>query len=198
VTSQFSGDPETIWLTEAGTDRNMALLQDFWFIDRRGNRWDAPKASIVNGASIPRPLWSLVGSPYTGDYRRASIVHDVACEYAGGDPARRRAADRMFFEACREGGCTAWEATVLYVGVRIGAWWGRATNPEAPRGVRLTLGVGDTALQQDFQAVSEDVLRQGETDDPAEVEARTDAALSAHTARNSAIAAMAIARFVVP
>lgn len=191
MTKQFADDPETIWLSEAGSDRNMALLQDFWFIDRQGKRWDAPKASVIDGASIPRSLWSLVGSPYTGDYRRASIVHDVACDRAGGDPAARRAADRMFFEACRAGGCSIWDATVLYVGVRIGAWWGDVAEVAEARAVRMTRDAADVTLQQDFQAVGEDVLRQGETDDPAEIEARTDTALSAYAARVGAMRAFA-------
>ena len=59
----------------------------------------------MDGASIPRALWTLVGSPYRGDYRRASIVHDQACDDAHGDKDKRRAADRMFYHACREGGC---------------------------------------------------------------------------------------------
>src|SRR5438132_3145395 len=120
---QFSGEPILRWLTEPTSDRRMEVLEDFRFTDPAGVVWDAPKASIVNGASIPRPLWTVVGSPYTGDYRRASIVHDVACDRAAGDVDRRRAADRMFFHACRAGGCSVREATLLYMGVRLGSAW---------------------------------------------------------------------------
>src|SRR5436190_22964378 len=118
----FSGEPEAVWLTEEGTeDRNMRILKEFSFEDPDAKKWVAPIASIVDGASIPRALWAIVGSPYTGDYRRASIVHDVACVEAGGNKRKRRAADRMFFHACRAGGCSIWQSTVLYLGVRIGA-----------------------------------------------------------------------------
>lgn len=132
----FSGEAEARWLTEAVVDRDMVLTKAFWFQDMKGRRWDAPAGSKVNGASIPRFLWAAVGSPYTGDYRRASIVHDVACDAAVGDAAARRAADRMFYEACREGGCSRWDATVLYVGVRFGAWMARAGLVE-DRGVHI-------------------------------------------------------------
>jgi hypothetical protein len=116
---QFSGNPKTEWLAHSGADRNMKLLEDFWYIDPAGRRWDAPAGSEVNGASIPPPLWSVVGSPYTGEYRRASVVHDVACD----DPTvDRRDADRMFYYACLAGGCTKTQARLLYTGVRIGAW----------------------------------------------------------------------------
>ena len=144
MSRQFSGDPETIWIGQPGSDRTMALLQDFWFIDRSGKRWDAPKATIIDGASIPRALWSFVGSPYTGDYRRASIVHDVACNNDEGDPHARRAADRMFYEACRAGGCSVWEATILYVGVRIGAWWSEVAGVEAVA-IRTAPAPGDAS-----------------------------------------------------
>jgi len=192
MTRRFSGDPETIWIGRPGSDRTMALLQDFWFIDRSGKRWDAPKATIVDGASIPRALWSLVGSPYTGDYRRASIVHDVACNNDGGDRLLRRAADRMFYEACREGGCSVWDATILYVGVRIGAWWGEAAGMDEAASIRTAPAPGDAELQRDFQSVAEDVLRQGMRDDAAEVEAITDTALAGHLSVKRALAGAAL------
>src|SRR4026209_2946877 len=118
---KFSANPQATWLTERGQDRRMKLLQDFIFTDPDGKEWLTPKGYSVDGASIPRPLRSLVGSPYTGDYRRASIVHDKACEDARGNAGARRAADRMFFHACRAGGCSIAEAILLYIGVRIGA-----------------------------------------------------------------------------
>lgn len=52
----FSGNPKTEWLTEQGADRNMRMLEDFWYDDPAGRRWKAPKGSIVNGASIPEAL----------------------------------------------------------------------------------------------------------------------------------------------
>lgn len=97
----------------------MRLLEDFWYVDPDGRRWDAPSGSIVNGASIPRPLWALVGSPYTDDYRLASVVHDVACCTSG---VSRAEADRMFYFACLDGGCSLAQARLLYLGVRVGAW----------------------------------------------------------------------------
>jgi hypothetical protein len=125
--NSFSGNPKTEWLVDSnGADRNMMVLEDFWYVDPDGKKWPAPAGSIINGASIPRPLWSLVGSPYTDDYRRASIVHDVACKDSAVD---RKDADVMFFHACRAGGCSPQQARWLYAGVRMGAWAG-ASLPE--------------------------------------------------------------------
>ena len=97
----------------------MKLLEDFSYEDPSGKKWLAPINSVINGASIPDALWSTVGSPYTGDYRCASIVHDVACD----DPrVDRKEADKMFYFACLAGGCSQGQARILYVGVRIGSW----------------------------------------------------------------------------
>ena len=115
----FSGDPRTLWLSDRGDDRDMQLLEPFWYIDPKGRRWDAPAGTVINGASIPRTLWSSVGSPYTGNYRRAAVVHDAAIAQAG---IRRADADTMFYFACLAGGCSLLQAKLLYAGVRIGAW----------------------------------------------------------------------------
>jgi hypothetical protein len=116
----FSGVPKTEWLTNVlGEDRDMRLIEAMSFTDPNGRLWLAPANSVINGASIPRALWALVGSPYTDDYRRASVVHDVACDTPGVD---RKEADVMFFHACRAGGCGPIQARVLYAGVRLGAW----------------------------------------------------------------------------
>lgn len=121
---KYSGNPVTEWLIEGSNgdenNRDMQLCADFSYEDPDRTLWKAPKGSIVNGASIPRPLWSLVGSPYTGAYRRASIVHDIAC--SPGSAVARADADRMFYFACLCGGCSLLEAKLLYAGVRIGAW----------------------------------------------------------------------------
>jgi hypothetical protein len=116
---QFSGNPRTEWLSDKGDDRDMRVIEPFWYIDPQGRRWDAPAGTVINGASIPRTLWSSVGSPYTGDYRRAALVHDAAL---GQEGVARAEADTMFYFACLCGGCSSLQAKLLYAGVRLGAW----------------------------------------------------------------------------
>ena len=146
---------------------------------------ETPKDYVVDGASIPRALWTLVGSPYTGDYRRASIVHDKACDEAVDDPPARRAADRMFYHACRAGGCSIQDATVLYIGVRMGGVWPQVTPwsalmvaPETPQ---IDKHPTNQRIEADFRMIAHQVLAEPETDDPAEIESRTDRALSSTT-----------------
>ena len=178
--AQFSGDPTTVWIADpSDDDRKMRLAEEFWFEDRGHKKWVTPAGYAVDGASIPRALWTLVGSPYTGRYRRASIVHDKACDDAIGKPAERRAADRMFFEACRAGGCNPIQAAILYAGVRVGGMWSQL-QPEMLRsdsveGPTITRPIQDRAIVADYQYMADRITREGETDDPFELERRADA-----------------------
>jgi len=162
----------------------MKVLREFFFSDPSSKKWSAPAGSVVDGASIPRALWTIIGSPYTGDYRRASVVHDVACLEAGNDKKKRRAADRMFFHACRAGGCSIWQSMILYLGVRIGAAaanvpsWHAAIATETT-GPRIRRTDDELRLERDFQAIADRVLAPGETDEPEELERRADEALLA-------------------
>ena len=71
----FSGQVIAGWLDNG---REMKLTQDFSYIDPQKKKWGAPKDSIVDGASIPQSFWSFIGGPLEGQYRNASVVHDVA------------------------------------------------------------------------------------------------------------------------
>jgi hypothetical protein len=105
----------------------MRLLADFVYEDPSGERWVAPRGAIVDGASIPRVLWSLIGGPFEGKYRDASVVHDIACE------ERRRPwrdVHRMFYNASRLAGVEETRARVMYGAVfHFGPRW-------AERGIR--------------------------------------------------------------
>jgi hypothetical protein len=185
----FSGDPDAIWLTEKPPDRRMCLTAEFTFEDPQHKIWRTPANYQVDGASIPRALWTAVGSPYTGDYRRASIVHDKACDDAHSDKPARRAADRMFFHACRAGGCSIRQATILYIGVRIGAWhsvvpaWNASIESEE-RGPEIDVPPADQRLLSDFQRIAQIVLSQPQSDDPTVIEGRVDGAASSVVGQN--------------
>ena len=73
----FSNTVKVEW--KAGSSRKMTLLEDVTFTDSHGKVWLASADSKIDGASIPRFFWFLVGSPFVGRYRRASVIHDVYC-----------------------------------------------------------------------------------------------------------------------
>ncbi|MEI6505722.1 MAG: protealysin inhibitor emfourin [Planctomycetota bacterium] len=115
---RFIGDVVAKW----GDDgRDMTLVEPFAYVDPQDVRWDAPAGVVVNGASIPRAFWSLIGGPFEGRFRNASVIHDVACE------ARDRpwqAVHRMFFDASRCGGVGPVKANTMYYAVfHFGPRW---------------------------------------------------------------------------
>ncbi len=108
----FSGPIETRWDDDGVT---MSLLNELRYTDPYGEIWVAPAGSRVNGASIPRAFWSLIGAPFEGKYRNASVLHDVAYE----KQARSwEDADRMFYNAMRCSGVGAATAKTMYYALR--------------------------------------------------------------------------------
>ncbi|WP_212655356.1 DUF1353 domain-containing protein [Marinomonas sp. CT5] len=74
---KYSGNVRAEWLQDG---RQMKVLEDFNFEDPNGLTWSAPKNSVVDGASIPTLAWIIVGAPFSGKYRDASVIHDIACQ----------------------------------------------------------------------------------------------------------------------
>ncbi len=121
MTARFIGEVHTEWLKNSGDDRQMRLLQDFVFVDAYGTEWVAPTGHRIDGASIPSILWSLSGSPFVGDYRRASVIHDVYCVTKS---RPHRAVHKMFYEAMLCDGVDLLEARKFYTAVRLfGPTW---------------------------------------------------------------------------
>jgi hypothetical protein len=114
----FSGQVETRWENDGVT---MVLLNELRYTDPYGQVWVAPAGSRVNGASIPRAFWSIIGGPFEGKYRNASVLHDVAYEEQKVPPEE---ADLMFYNAMRCAGVGAATAkTMYYVLLRHGRHW---------------------------------------------------------------------------
>jgi hypothetical protein len=114
----FTGEPVTKWNPDG---RTMTLLTELRYTDPNGEVWVAPVGSQVDGASIPRYLWSIMGGPFEGTYRNASVLHDVAY----GERKRPwQDCDRMFYNAMRCSGVSAMEAKTMYYALyRFGNHW---------------------------------------------------------------------------
>jgi hypothetical protein len=120
---RFEGEAVTRWIRDPQRDdRLMELLADLTFVRANGDRWTARRGLIFDGASIPRFLWSLTGSPFDGDYREAAIIHDQYCKdgRAGVSPYDSGTVHRVFYEAQRALGVSAWRARVKWAAVRLG------------------------------------------------------------------------------
>jgi len=113
VRPEFIGQVLTCW---DETGRAMILVEDFTFRDSAGVFWDAPTGSIVDGASIPRLLWSALSSPFCGQYRRASVLHDVACQRK---KRPHKEVHKMFYEAMLCDGVSVFKAKIMYRAVTL-------------------------------------------------------------------------------
>ena len=108
----FSGPVETRWESDGIT---MVLLNELRYTDPYGEVWIAPAGSRVNGASIPRAFWTMIGGPFNGKYRKASVLHDVAYEQQS---RPWEEVDRMFYNAMRCSGVGALTAKTMYYALR--------------------------------------------------------------------------------
>ncbi len=114
----YSGEPVTRWNPDG---RTMTLLSELSYTDPQGLLWSARAGSQVDGASIPRSLWSIMGGPFEGKYRNASVLHDVAYEQHN---RPWQDCDRMFYNAMRCSGVSAVEAKTMYYALyKFGHHW---------------------------------------------------------------------------
>lgn len=114
----YSGYVEARWENDG---RNMTLLRELRYTDPQGVTWVAPAGSVVDGASIPRSLWSIMGGPFEGKYRNASVLHDVAYDQ---HTRPWQQCDRMFYHAMRCSGVSAAEAGTMYYALyKLGRHW---------------------------------------------------------------------------
>lgn len=115
----YDGLPPKIILLDDG--RKAKLIEPISYHQRDGTQWPVPADANLDGASIPRPLWSIIGGPFEGKYRNASIVHDRYC-----DTEERSWQDthRMFYDAMRCSGVDSVKARVMFYAVyRFGPRW---------------------------------------------------------------------------
>jgi Protein of unknown function (DUF1353) len=133
----FPDPAQTQWLDDG---RRMVLLRDFTFVEPSGTTWIATAAHkppsegdlTIDGASIPPVFWSIVGGPYEGLYRNASIVHDAECT----PPHKHRWQEvhRMFYRASRAGGTSEMTAKLIFAAVwHFGPRWQFAAESFSPR-----------------------------------------------------------------
>jgi len=114
---EFSGPPKIVKVD----DMHWELLEDLSFVDKHGDLWKAPKGYKTDGASIPWPLWSFIGSPFTGNYVSSAIIHDVYCDLRSRD---WKLVHRTFYDAMIKEGTPLLLAKVMYFGVyRFGPKW---------------------------------------------------------------------------
>ena len=102
------------------------LSSEFIFTDFAGSNWTVPKDTCVNGASIPRVFWSFIGGPWSGKYRRASVIHD---HYVRTKERTWEATHRVFFDGMITSDVPELKAKIMYFAVRrFGPRWNAETK----------------------------------------------------------------------
>lgn len=107
----YIGTVKVRWLDDGP---GMVLLNDFSFVDSRSVRWTAPRGAQIDGASIPKPFWSIIGTPFTGKYRDASVIHDF---HTDAEVGYWRDVHRVFYEGMLTSGVPRRKAKTMYAAV---------------------------------------------------------------------------------
>jgi hypothetical protein len=114
VGGRYVGKLHTVWEVDG---RHMRLLRPFCYIDPAGLDWPVPKDAMIDGASIPRAFWTLIGGPFEGLYRYGSVIHDYHCDVC---VRPWQAVHRMFYDAMITSGVSEIQAKTMYFAVRLG------------------------------------------------------------------------------
>ena len=104
-------------------------------------RLTVPRGFEMDGASVPRLLWTFTGITPDGLHRAAAVAHDFIYRYSGHLPMgahifhcqgkgwrdtghlwTREEADRLFARILRECGVSKFRRRIMYLGVRLGGW----------------------------------------------------------------------------
>ena len=134
----FTSNVITEW--DEQDHRTMTLVTDFSFEDPNGKTWYVPAGTRIDGASVPWWLWSIIGSPFIGKYRNASVVHDYFCQLMS---ESWKDVHKLFHHACLAGGVNRYKALIMYWAVYL-------FGPRWPDNNWLGADLLDTFYQQLF------------------------------------------------
>ena len=113
---RFVGKVVVEWLDDPFIPK-LQLREDFGYEDQTGKLWLARRGEVLDGASIPLVFRDIVGMPFVGDYRRASVVYDYYCQVMS-EPWRD--VHRMFYYASLTEGVGEVNAKAMYAALYAG------------------------------------------------------------------------------
>lgn len=169
-------------LEPLGDNVHWVSTRAFEFVDSQGRRWSAPAGVITDVASIPRPLWSIVGHPLIGSFVTAAIIHD---HYIKTKSRSWMDTHDVFYEALIDAGVGKVQALTMWAAVyRFGPRWGKNESDcwgvcatglfyaeslevhpifhEAQfEAIRQSVASGKLKSRQDVQAFVDEQLRDG-------------------------------------
>ena len=105
-------------------DDEFYLLTPFEYISEKWGHIVSPAHELTDGATIPRWLWVIVGSPWSGRYPRAAVIHDKLCKSQGHIPytqirMTKKEVDQLFLEMMKFLGVKFYKRQKMYRAVRL-------------------------------------------------------------------------------
>ena len=106
-------------------NENVFILSEDKTVESLGYSVTVKKGFDFDGASIPRLLWSIYGSPLNGNYVVASLIHDGL--YAS-QKVSKSISDRIFLDIMKQSNVGYIKRTSMYLAVKMfgGKDWKKA------------------------------------------------------------------------
>ena len=110
-------------------DENVFILFEDVVVESLGYKITVKKGFDFDGASIPKWLWSIYGSPLNGNYVVASLIHDGL--YAS-QKLPRELSDKIFLDLMKQHKVGYIKRQTMYYAVRSAGWyaWKKHEEPE--------------------------------------------------------------------
>lgn len=86
------------------------------------------KGLETDGASIPKFLWSIVGSPYLGSYRKAAIIHDGLYRT---HKLSKTKSDFLFLEMMKSQNVHFLKRHLIFLGVFLFGWFSYTSKKQS-------------------------------------------------------------------
>ena len=116
----FEGRVVVEWLDDPFVP-TMRLVRSFAYREPQGKVWAVPQGHIIKGRGMPPLFRHLIGQPFYGSFRKASIIYDHATQEMK-EPWDQ--AQLMFLEASMAEGVNESEAKAMYMLLRAqGSRW---------------------------------------------------------------------------
>ena len=108
-------------------NENVFILSKDKTVESLGYRVTVKKGFDFDGASIPKWLWSIYGSPLNGNYVVASLIHDGL--YAS-QKVSKRVSDKIFLDIMKQSNVGYIKRTSMYLAVTMfgGKDWKEASK----------------------------------------------------------------------
>ena len=108
-------------------DDNVFILFEDVVVESLGYSITVKKGFDFDGASIPKWLWSIYGSPLNGNYVVASLIHDGL--YAS-QKVSKRVSDKIFLDTMKQSNVGYIKRTSMYLAVKMlgGKDWKEASE----------------------------------------------------------------------